>query len=132
MNFIRWSRSNGGNAASGNSKKKEFLYLYIIGNNKIWHIFQGHGESAITTSSYEQKPTAVGRGRLLELPGHHSSDASAEATTSSMSKLYIDSKVSSELRQKEFKVTNIPEEDEIIEDVNEDDEKVFRKMGLKG
>lgn len=66
------------------------------------------------------------------MAAHHSSDASAEATTSSMSKLYIESNVSSEYRKKDFKVTRIPDEDEVIEEVNEDDEKIFKKMGHKG
>lgn len=74
----------------------------------------------------------AGRGRLLAL-AHQSSDASAEATVSSMSKLYIDSSSANEVtRHKEFVVTQIPDEDDIVDEVTEEEEKVLKKYGMKG
>lgn len=97
-------------------------------------LYQGRVESIVSASSSDIHTPAMvaGRGRLLAL-AHQSSDASAEATVSSMSKLYIESSSANEAqRHKEFVVTQIPSEDDIVEEVTEEEEKVLKKIGMKG
>lgn len=48
-----------------------------------------------------------------------------------MGRLYIESTRAPDQRVQEFRVTQFPEEDAIIE-VNEEEEKVFKKIGQKG
>lgn len=48
-----------------------------------------------------------------------------------MSRMYIESTRPADQRVQEFKVTQIPDEDLVIE-VNEEEEKVFKKIGQKG
>lgn len=83
----------------------------------------------VSLSSTEQptQPVAAGRGWLLA-QAIHSSDGRAPLA----SKLYIDSVSVADKPTKEFVVTEIPNQDDVIEEVNLEEEKVYKKIGKKG